>query len=79
MDYTIFAIASLAWFFVSGYIFQRKLIKKYTVNLKERIMVFSKEIPFILFIKRDKELTPLIIQVWISFILFLTFILMNYK
>lgn len=80
MDYTILIIASLVWFFVSATIFKRKLIKKYTVNLKERITIFYKQIPFVLFIKRDKDLTPWVIQSWISFILFLAFfILINYK
>ena len=78
MDYLIFIIlVAFIWFVITATIVQRKFIKKYASSTKERIMVEFTLIPFILFLKRDKELTPWILMVWTSFILFVSLVIIN--
>lgn len=61
MDYAILIIILVIYFFVSVIVFQKKFIKKNTSSAKERMTAHFAQVPFILFIKRDKELTPWII------------------
>ena len=62
----------IIWFLVSGSVFYRKCWRKFHKNISIlNIVKFEYTIiQYTLFIKRDSELTPWIIQVWISFILF---------
>lgn len=70
---SIFAIVFVVWFLVATSIFQRKFIKKYTNSAKERLFAIFSMVPYVLFLKKDEELTIWVIQIWASFLLFIAF------
>ena len=80
INLVLITLIALLWFFISSTIFLRKYSLKYGKSIKGEVKIFLTKdyYSYLFFAKKDRELTYWIVQLWISFLLFILSILISY-